>query len=699
MSGYKRILLLILIMAVVVTATTGVALTLLYDTAFEEERARLTDTVKVQARLMEAVARFDSQFSQYDHPEGAAAATISQIKDALENFTGFGETGDFLLARGQGEMIVFILTRRHQNVDEPKPVPFDSDLAEPMRRALLGRSGSLVGPDYRGKTVLAAYEPVAVLKLGVVAKIDLAEIRAPFIRTGAVVSAIAFLIVMVGTGFFFLVSDPMIRHLEESEDRNTRARSASDLSRRLAKGLTIRYVLTLVVLAALSLSAHFITQQMIASNDSSAALINASGRQRMLSQRVWLLAEQLIHDPAERKATRNALLKSVDLMEKSHNTLIDSFPELNLPDTLVEELRAVYFGPNKFLDREVRTYLEHARVLAATPETDLHESNPNILYLIGMGSKSLLRALDAVVIWHQGQSEKWVATMRRIHTSVLLITLSVLLMLGLGVLRPMVSRVRQDIEEREQAEEELKAFAKSLEQRTSELKAVNQELEAFSYSVSHDLRGPLRTMDGFSHALLEDYGDKLDAEGKDYLQRVRAGSQKMAQLIDDLLKLSRVTRGEPEHRKVDLSKLVQTVAAELQESAPERQVTFDIAPGVTAEGDTRMIRIALENLLGNALKVTAKHDHATIEFGITNHDGEPAYFVRDDGAGFDMAYADKLFQPFQRLHSGAEFGGTGVGLATVQRIIGRHGGRVWAEAAVEKGATVYFTLNSGRKTT
>ena len=225
-----------------------------------------------------------------------------------------------------------------------------------------------------------------------------------------------------------------------------------------------------------------------------------------------------------------------------------------------------------------------------------------------------------------------------------------------------------------------------------ELEAVNQELQAFSYSVSHDLRAPLRGMDGFSHALLEDYGDKLDAEGRDYLQRVRAASQRMAQLIDDLLKLSRVTRGKTEHRKIDLSKLAQAVAAELQERAPERQVTFDIAPGVTAEGDARMIRIALENLMGNAWKFTAKHDHATIEFGIANDGRQPAYFVRDDGAGFDMAYADKLFQPFQRLHSGAEFGGTGIGLATVARIVQRHGGRVWAESGVEQGTTVYFTL-------
>jgi len=253
-------------------------------------------------------------------------------------------------------------------------------------------------------------------------------------------------------------------------------------------------------------------------------------------------------------------------------------------------------------------------------------------------------------------------------------------------------QLEKEATERKRAEEELKAHAKSLEQRTSELDAANRELEAFAYSVSHDLRGPLRGMDGFSLALLEDYGDKFDAEGKDYLQRVRAGSQKMAQLIDDLLKLSRVSRADLVRREVNLSEVAQAVAADLQENAAERPVTFDIAPGAVVGGDARLLRIVLENLFGNAWKFTAKHDQATIEFGVTNHDGKPAYFVRDDGVGFDMAYADKLFQPFQRLHSGAEFGGTGIGLATVARIVHRHGGSVWAESVIDQGTTFYFTL-------
>lgn len=227
---------------------------------------------------------------------------------------------------------------------------------------------------------------------------------------------------------------------------------------------------------------------------------------------------------------------------------------------------------------------------------------------------------------------------------------------------------------------------------TSQLEATNKELQAFSYSVSHDLRVPLRAIEGFSQALLEDYGNKLDAEGKDYLWRLWGASQKMSQLIEAMLTLSRLTRSDIKRENVDLSALAKTLAEELQRTQPDRKAVFVIAKGVTATGDAAMLRIVLDNLLGNAWKFTGKHPSARIEFGVKEIEGKPAYFVKDDGAGFDMAYADKLFSAFQRLHTEAEFPGIGIGLATVQRIIHRHGGRVWAQGEVEKGATFYFTL-------
>jgi light-regulated signal transduction histidine kinase (bacteriophytochrome) len=225
-----------------------------------------------------------------------------------------------------------------------------------------------------------------------------------------------------------------------------------------------------------------------------------------------------------------------------------------------------------------------------------------------------------------------------------------------------------------------------------ELERKNQELEAFSYSVSHDLRTPLRAIDGFSQALVEDYGDRIDAEGRRYLSRVREAAQRMAELIDDLLTLSRVTRSELKRNRVDLSALAHTLLAGFQRLEPERRVETVVAPGIVADADPQLAAIALENLLGNAWKFTAKRTLARIEIGMTNVDGSPAYFVRDNGAGFDMAYRDKLFGVFQRLHPESEFPGTGVGLATVARITQRHRGRIWADSAPDRGATFYFTL-------
>ncbi|MBI5361197.1 MAG: hypothetical protein HZA48_11525 [Planctomycetes bacterium] len=259
---------------------------------------------------------------------------------------------------------------------------------------------------------------------------------------------------------------------------------------------------------------------------------------------------------------------------------------------------------------------------------------------------------------------------------------------GVMALRTQIARLR--------AEKDVLTLNKELEQRVIErtrlLESANKELEAFSYSVSHDLRAPLRSIDGFSQAILEDYSGKMEEECRSYLNRIRAASQRMAQLIDDILKLSRVTRVEMHSDSVDLSGICLSVAAELQKTANERKVEFVIKPGITVKGDSRLLHIAFENLLGNAWKFTSKREGARIEFGSMQKDGQPAYFIRDNGVGYDMAYSDKLFRAFQRLHTESEFPGTGIGLATVQRIINRHGGLVWSEGKIDEGAVFYLTL-------
>src|SRR6266576_2297975 len=231
------------------------------------------------------------------------------------------------------------------------------------------------------------------------------------------------------------------------------------------------------------------------------------------------------------------------------------------------------------------------------------------------------------------------------------------------------------------------AFNQMLGRIEAQLLAANTELDAFAYSVSHDLRAPLRSIDGFSQILLEDYAGKLDEAGQESLHRVRAASQRMGTLIDDLLKLARVTRAEIRTEDVDLSGMAQDIVADLQRTTPERQVEFTIAPGLKARGDARLLRVALDNLLRNSWKYTAKQPQPRVQFASVEANGGRTFMVRDNGAGFDMKYADKLFGVFQRLHAVADFEGTGIGLATVRRIINRHGGRIWAEGAVDQGAT------------
>jgi len=308
-----------------------------------------------------------------------------------------------------------------------------------------------------------------------------------------------------------------------------------------------------------------------------------------------------------------------------------------------------------------------------------HAANPDLPILLLSGRQDEKLALQAM---RAGAQDYMVKGTVDSHTLARLI-------------RYAVERKRTE-ERLRNSEKKLLRLHDELEQRvahrTAQLAAANDELTAFSYSVSHDLRAPLRSICGFGQALLDDYDDVLDERGRDYLHRVRNAATRMAALIDGLLTLSRVTRAPMHMARTDLSALAAEITTDLHEAQPDRAVQFDIAEDLTANGDPRLLRALLENLLGNAWKFTSLHDDARIAFHAHQEDGQVVYSVSDDGAGFDMAYSSKLFGPFQRLHGPDEFEGTGIGLATAERIVRRHGGRIWVEAAVEEGASFHFTL-------
>jgi len=275
----------------------------------------------------------------------------------------------------------------------------------------------------------------------------------------------------------------------------------------------------------------------------------------------------------------------------------------------------------------------------------------------------------------------------------------------LGRLGSSVRRALQEVEERKErrrAEEEIRTLNGELErrvrERTAQLEATNRELEAFSQSVSHDLRAPIRRIEWCQQILLDEYGPHLDGQARKYLHDIGDFAEQMSQIVHELLQLAQVGASELKREPADLSRLAESILQKLQAAEPNRAVDWSVTPGLAAQGDYQLLRIALENLFENAWKFTRQKDHARIEFGVETQAGRPIHFIRDDGVGFDMAYADKLFTPFRRLHSQEAFPGAGVGLATVQRIIHQHGGLLWAEAAKDQGATFYFTLPAGELT-
>ena len=582
--------------SIAVLAAAGLAIALvsigvLYKVSVHQQGLRLLGMVQEQARIIEAMAAHEMQRPADDTSptdDGTAfEAVLGQLRAAQDQLVGLGQTGELYVARREGDSIVYLLAHRGQSLIHPSRMVFGHERGEPMYRALIGRSGAGVLRDYRGTPVLAAYEPVKVFDLGIVAALDVSEVRAPFLRADLIVLA-ATLIFVVGGGLLLLVvTAPGRRRLHESEE---------------------------------------FTRRILAASPDSIKVLDLDGRLLYMNEGGRRLLE-------------------IDDLSTILNTSWTDLWQDRYREAALEAIAAAKAGGTGTFEGYRPSY---------------------------KGTPRWWEVVVTALAGPNGKAERLLAASR-------------------------------DITERKRAEAELVKYRDHLEElvhaRTVELEQSNKELEAFSYSVSHDLRAPLRAINGFAQALQEDCAPQLDAVGRDYLDRMRASSRRMAELIDHLLNLARIARLPLERGTVDLSELARTIADELREAEPARRVEFVIPDGMTVQADPVLAEMVLRNLLGNAWKFTGKHPTARIEVGETVRDDEPVWFVRDDGAGFDMSRVDSLFVPFQRLHAAADFPGTGIGLVTVQRIVLRHGGRGWIEGAVEKGATFYFTFQTATKET
>ena len=763
MGPRRRLVVLALIMvAACIFAIVSVS-TILYRHKLTEHRDMLQATARSQARLIEAVARNDREIGSRllaDDPSyDAYTVTLSQILYANDRYEGIGVTGEFTLARRDGENITFVMRLRHDSVEQPEPVAFDSELAEPMRRALRGQSGTIVGLDYRGVMVMAAHEPVRVMNLGIVAKIDMDEIRAPFIKASLIGTALALLFVLFCVWLFSRISYPFIEQLEQDKKNLEK----ENKERRIAES-ELRSAYEMLVNAEESADmgswvwnkktgdlkwsdglCHLHGLEPGGFNGRSEAAIryiHQEDRSRIEEQFLKMVSSKQAQPLEYRIVTIDGEVKTV---RGTSRLLFDEKGE-------VEEV----FGTIRDLSASKRTDLVLRRIFSEAPfmayvkdregclvfvnrifaenfdstveeingrqESDLISGGVNFgqahaddIAVIDsgqtlIGPEESYTWTDGSVNWYQTVkvpflnpvSDEWVLFCMSVDLTEQNHLKEQLREHGDSLEEMVKARTAQldlRIAESENLNramlnlmDDLQVSKSNLENTFNELEEKNQELDAFSYSVSHDLRAPLRAMEGFSEILMMDYSDSLDEKGADYLQRISTESQRMSHLINYLLDLGRLGRVELDRRPVDITVIAREVLERYKERDPERQVETTIADGLVAIGDLSLLRQTLDNLIGNAWKFTCGRSEGEIEIGSTEEDGAVVFFVKDNGVGFEMKYSDKLFTPFQRLHSKTLFSGSGIGLSTVHRIVKRHHGRIWFESKVDEGATFFFTL-------
>ena len=701
----KQVLLLILVVTSLVLFATVLALTISYRAALKGQRERLVESVQSEARLIEAMYRHEHHYSnQVDPGHGdAAEATLRQLTEVHAHFAGFGETGEYTLARGEQGQIVFLLSHRHFDLTQPLPISLDDVLAEPMRRALAGQSGVMIGLDYRGEQVLAAHEPITGLAWGLVAKIDLAEIRAPFWRTGAIAGGVSIGLALAAGLAVGRTGNRLVRRIREQE------RLYRSLVENIDLGITLidaGYRVRMTNAAQGRILQRpvnsFIGKHCFAEFEKrSAVCAHCPGTRAMRSGRPEEVETRGVLDDGSLVQVR---IRAFPLQDEAGQPagfieVIEDITErkrfeAHLAETqrrlqaLMDNLPGLAYRCRNDADWTMELVSQGCQALTGYPaEALIGNQSRSYASLIHPDDRELVRLQVEEAI---GQREPFSLEYRIVTADG---RVRDVWEKGSGVFDPAGELLAlegfiMDVSER-------KAGQQELEKTIADLQRSNRELEQFAYVASHDLQEPLRMVGSYVQLLAKRYEGQLDADADEFIGYAVEGATRMQRLINDLLAFSRLGRQDEPLAPVDCGQLLATVQKNLERPIRESGAVLEIAPLPQVLGVASRLTQVFQNLVANAIKFHGQKP-PRIEIAATPKGDEYIFSVRDHGIGIEPQYFDKIFIIFQRLHGKKDYPGTGIGLAVTKKIIEHHGGRIWIESSPGAGTTFFFTLRGAK---